>query len=78
MKTDKIFYDDLYAKSGSARVTKATAKGDAGITLEIDRTIFFPTGGGQSCDLGKITAGSTACEVCEVHEDKEQVYDSKG
>ncbi len=74
MKTDKIFYDDLYAKSCSARVTKATAKGDAGITLEIDRTIFFPTGGGQSCDLGKITAGSTVCEVCEVHEDKEQVY----
>ncbi len=74
MRTDKIFYDDLYAKTANANVTKAEAKGDTGITLELDKTIFFPTGGGQSCDLGKITAGDTVCEVSDVHEDKDQVY----
>ena len=74
MMTNKIFYDDLYAKTATAKVTKAAAKGDNGITLELDQTIFFPTGGGQSCDLGTITVDGLACEVCEVREDDVQVY----
>ncbi len=74
MRTHKLFYDELYTKVTTAHVTKAYEKGETDITLELDRTIFFPTGGGQSCDLGTITVGSTVCEVSNVHEDDDQVY----
>ena len=40
--TEELFREDAYLKSCEATVT---AVGDAGIVL--DRTVFYPTGGGQ-------------------------------
>jgi len=45
--TEDLFREDAYLKSCEATVT---AIGDAGI--ELDRTIFYPTGGGQPGDSG--------------------------
>ena len=45
--TQEIFREDAYAKSCEATVT---AVGEAGI--ELDRTVFYPTGGGQPGDSG--------------------------
>ena len=48
--TDELFREDAYLKSCQATVT---AVGDAGIVL--DRTVFYPMGGGQPGDTGLLT-----------------------
>jgi len=45
--TEELFREDSYLKSCEAIVTAVT---DAGI--ELDRTVFYPTGGGQPGDVG--------------------------
>jgi misacylated tRNA(Ala) deacylase len=42
-----LFRDDAYLKSASARVVAVHARG-----IELDRTIFYPLGGGQAGDSG--------------------------
>lgn len=53
MKTIKTYQEDVYLKNLSAIVIDISSEN--GITNIIcDRTIFFPTGGGQPCDNGYI------------------------
>ncbi len=53
MNTKRLFKEDVYLKEASASITNITQFGDKTL-VTLDQTIFFPTGGGQSCDLGKI------------------------
>jgi len=48
--TEEIFRTDAYARSCQARVTEVNDRG--GIVL--DRTVFYPTGGGQPGDRGTL------------------------
>ena len=48
--TEELFREDAYLKSCEATVT---AVGETGIVL--DRTVFYPTGGGQPGDAGSLT-----------------------
>ncbi len=50
--TEEVFRQDAYAQSCAARVT---AVDDAGIRL--DRTVFYPLGGGQPGDVGELVLG---------------------
>ena len=59
MNTIKLYQQDVYLQECQAAVTAA----DQDIVL-LDQTIFFPTGGGQSCDLGTIDG----LEVLDVYE----------
>lgn len=45
--TEEIFHHDAYVRMFDARV--AASDGDA---VTLDRTAFFPGGGGQPCDIG--------------------------
>ncbi|HLY09145.1 MAG TPA: DHHA1 domain-containing protein [Planctomycetota bacterium] len=58
--TERLYYLDPYLKEFTARVVKTT---DRGVVL--DRTAFYPTGGGQPCDLGTLN-GIEVLEVIEV------------
>ncbi len=49
MKTRKLYYEDVYMKECDATVISVSDD-----SILFDRTIFFPTGGGQSCDLGTV------------------------
>lgn len=49
MSTDLLFRDDAYLKSASARVVAVHQRG-----IELDRTIFYPQGGGQMGDSGAL------------------------
>ena len=61
--TAKLFYDDPYAKEFDAEIlSQSEHKGKYHIIL--DSTLFYPSGGGQPCDLG--TLGGV--ELVDVHE----------
>jgi len=49
MSTELVFRDDAYAKTASARVVAVDERG-----IELDRTIFYPVGGGQQGDAGTL------------------------
>lgn len=54
MYTTRLFQQDVYQKEAEVRVSDILTR-DGRIFLEFDQTVFFPVGGGQSCDTG--TAG---------------------
>ena len=51
--TELLFRDDSYLASCSARVTAADARG-----IRLDRTVFYPMGGGQPGDTGGLRLSS--------------------
>ena len=51
--TEKLFYKDSYIKAFTARVELCREKGEY-YEVVLDRTAFFPEGGGQYADVGKL------------------------
>src|SRR5271165_1572823 len=51
--TELLFRDDGYLRSCSARVTQADGRG-----IRLDRTVFYPMGGGQPGDAGTLRLSS--------------------
>jgi alanyl-tRNA synthetase len=73
MNTTRLYQNDVYVKEWDARIMDVLTVnrkpyGECWQVI-LDRSAFFPEGGGQSCDLGKI--GSL--EVIDVQEDGEKV-----
>ena len=63
MSTIRLYKEDVYRKEAAARITSVCEKnGHALVTL--DQTLFFPEGGGQSCDQGTL-AGFEVLDVQE-------------
>ncbi|MGI9382008.1 MAG: alanyl-tRNA editing protein [Methyloligellaceae bacterium] len=56
--TEELFREDAYLRSCEATVTAVNDRG--GIVL--DRTVFYPTGGGQPGDSGRLTLDH-GCEI---------------
>lgn len=57
MPTEKLYYVNQYQKKTQATVLSCTPK-KSGFEILLDKTIFYPTGGGQPCDLGTINAAN--------------------
>ncbi len=53
MKTDRLFYDDVYQKEFEGTVLHCEEK-EGRYYLILDRTIFYPEGGGQPADRGTL------------------------
>jgi misacylated tRNA(Ala) deacylase len=51
--TELLFRDDGYLRSCGARITQADERG-----VRLDRTVFYPTGGGQPGDVGALRLSS--------------------
>ena len=66
--TEKVYLRDSYARELDAKVTFAE-----GSNILLDRTVFYPTGGGQPCDTGIIKNGATEFKVVEVKKDGDNV-----
>ncbi|MCW3994877.1 MAG: alanine--tRNA ligase [Candidatus Bathyarchaeota archaeon] len=61
--TEQLYYSDVYMKEFNAKVQKVIN----GIYVVLDRTCFYPEGGGQPSDHGWLTALDTKLDVVEVH-----------
>jgi misacylated tRNA(Ala) deacylase len=55
--TDLLFLRDAYATSCEATVIDVATEEDV-VRVALDRTVFYPTGGGQPHDLGDLSASS--------------------
>lgn len=64
MKTTKLFHDNVYLKECDAKIIDI--KDDL---IALDKTCFFPTGGGQSCDIGVLND----LTVSDVFEDEDEI-----
>jgi len=64
--TKKLFQEDVYKKECESTIIEVQGTGTTSdpILLVLDETVFFPTGGGQPCDLGTID-GVPLAEVFE-------------
>ncbi|MEE3362456.1 MAG: DHHA1 domain-containing protein [Anaerovoracaceae bacterium] len=67
--TVRAYYDDLYQTSFDAEII-SQEEHDGKIAAMLDRTLFYPGGGGQPCDLG--TLGGL--EVESVYEEDGNIY----
>ena len=68
MEVKKLYYEDSHLKEFTATVTGCeAAKG--GWEVMLDQTAFYPTGGGQECDLGVLGEAN----VLDVKERGEQI-----
>lgn len=69
--TDKIYSTDQYAREVDARVVDVDPD-DRRVLL--DRTVFYPGGGGQPPDTGELVIGDDRIEVVRVTEDTRGVW----
>ena len=53
METQKLYYEDCHCFDFTARVVDCRAE-QGGFAVMLDATAFYPEGGGQACDLGKL------------------------
>ncbi|MGL5642059.1 MAG: alanyl-tRNA editing protein AlaX-L, partial [Paraclostridium sp.] len=66
---EKLYYTDQYIKEFTAEVIDIKEI-DGKFHIHLDKTAFFPGGGGQFCDTGKIDNH----EVIDVYEENGVVY----
>jgi misacylated tRNA(Ala) deacylase len=69
--TERIYSTDAYATTVEATVVK-TDPDDNRVLL--DRTVFYPGGGGQPHDLGTLTIGDDRLAVVKVAQDSDGVW----
>lgn len=66
---DKIFYKNQYIKEFESKVIEVQIK-DNKYHIVLDKTAFFPGGGGQQYDLGEIDGK----EIENIYEDNKKIY----
>lgn len=63
---EELFRDDSYLKECTAIVVASSADG-----IRLDRTVFYPTGGGQPGDTGRLHFGDQAIEIVDTRKGAE-------
>lgn len=69
--TEKFYYTEPYASEFEAEIVGLDQDGQV---LALDRTGFFPGGGGQPCDLGWLTIKGEEYTVTEVFMNGEMIW----
>ena len=71
--TDLLYYDDAYLKEFDATVT-AVDQGEGVFRVELDRTAFYPGGGGQPNDQGWLTVNGQRYPVTRVKKEQGKIW----
>src|SRR5438874_6493094 len=66
--TERLYYNDSRLLEFDARVTGVNQRDDGAVAITLDRTAFYPTGGGQPSDTG--TLGEARVNYCIDAEDE--------
>jgi Ser-tRNA(Ala) deacylase AlaX len=67
MENTKLMYlNDSYLFTSEAEVIKSSVDESGRLFIILNQSIFYPQGGGQQCDIGVISAGSTKFIVNDV------------
>lgn len=66
MKTQQLYLDDSYLKEMAAEILEVLPEGESRYKLILDKTVFYPMGGGQATDQGKLEADNWSGEVYQV------------
>jgi misacylated tRNA(Ala) deacylase len=69
MSTELLFLNDAYVRSARAEVTRVDD-----VRVALDRTVFYPTGGGQPHDTGIISWHTGQARVTEVRKQDGEVW----
>lgn len=69
MGTELLYMDDCYLREFDAEVVSLDGK-----RVQLDRTAFYPSGGGLPCDTGKLLRGNDEFEVVEVKKEGSLVW----
>ena len=67
--TELLFHEDSYLKTFTAIVTDVSEHG-----ISLDRTAFYPGGGGQPCDFGKFQSESQTLTIGRVRKVDGEVW----
>ena len=75
MMTEKIYYEDVYCKTFEAEVVSCRS-GKKGYEIVLDRTAFYPEGGGQPGDTGMLFVAGTEekVSVLDTREKNEEIW----
>jgi len=68
--TELLFHTDAYLREFDATVVAADS---AQSSVVLDRTAFYPGGGGQPCDTGQLYCGELRLEVVKVKKEDDAV-----
>src|SRR5213596_3825020 len=52
--TERLYYNDSRLLEFDARVIGVSQRDDGAVAITLDRTAFYPTGGGQPSDTGTL------------------------
>lgn len=66
MKTTPLYLEDSYAKDMTAAVLEVFPEGDKRWRIILDKTVFYPMGGGQPTDQGTLTGSGWTGNVYQV------------
>ncbi len=69
--TEKFYYADPYAREFEAEIV---GLGPDGLSLRLDRSGFYPGGGGQPCDLGWFIIEDEQYAVTDVYSEDGQIW----
>ena len=67
--TEQLFHTDAYLREFEATVTAVD-----GSAVALDRTAFYPGGGGQPCDVGELRSGGQTARVTKVGRREGEVW----
>ena len=68
IETKKLYYENCYLKTFTAKVIECQIQGET-YAVVLDRTAFFPEGGGQPADIGVLNT----VNVLDVHENGKKI-----